>query len=46
MRFCVLGSGSSGNSTFVEHGGVRILIDAGFTKAQLEKRLRSIVQTF
>ena len=42
MRFCVLGSGSKGNSTFIEGGGTRILIDAGFSGIELERRLASI----
>ncbi|HUI93882.1 MAG TPA: MBL fold metallo-hydrolase [Chitinivibrionales bacterium] len=29
MRFCMLRSGSSGNCTFLEHGGTKILLDAG-----------------
>lgn len=29
MRFCALYSGSSGNSLFLEAGGVRLLVDAG-----------------
>ena len=42
MRFCVLGSGSKGNSTFIEGGGTRILIDAGFSGIELERRLATI----
>ncbi len=42
MRFCVLGSGSKGNSTFIEGGGTRILIDAGFSGIELERRLAAI----
>jgi phosphoribosyl 1,2-cyclic phosphodiesterase len=42
MRFCVLGSGSKGNATFVEGGETRILIDAGFSGKELEKRLAAI----
>lgn len=40
MRFAVLGSGSSGNSTVVEAGGVRLLIDAGLSAKQLVSRLQ------
>ncbi|HEY0955133.1 MAG TPA: MBL fold metallo-hydrolase [Roseateles sp.] len=43
MRFCSLGSGSSGNSTLVEASqGItttRILIDAGFSERELTRRL-------
>jgi phosphoribosyl 1,2-cyclic phosphodiesterase len=42
MRFCVLGSGSKGNATFVEAGGTRILIDAGFSGVEIERRLAAI----
>ena len=36
----VLGSGSGGNSTLIEGGGVRVLVDAGFSCRQLAQRLR------
>lgn len=39
MRIGVLGSGSDGNSTLVEAGGTRILVDAGFSGKSLERRL-------
>lgn len=42
MRFCVLGSGSKGNATFIEAGATRILIDAGFSGKELEHRLSQI----
>ncbi|MBU0481480.1 MAG: MBL fold metallo-hydrolase [Proteobacteria bacterium] len=42
MRFCVLGSGSKGNSTFIEGGDTRILVDAGFSGLELERRLASV----
>jgi len=42
MRFCVLGSGSGGNAIFVENGGDRLLIDAGFSATELGRRLESI----
>lgn len=44
MRVAVLGSGSGGNSLIVESAGVRLLIDAGFSCRQIEKRLRSLDQ--
>ena len=39
MRFSILGSGSSGNSTIIECGSTRILIDAGLSAKQLCLRL-------
>lgn len=42
MKICNLGSGSKGNSTFVEHEGYKILIDAGLGFCDLEKRLRLV----
>lgn len=42
LRFSVLGSGSTGNSTIIECGTTRILIDAGLSAKQLCLRLDSI----
>ena len=42
MKVCVLGSSSSGNSTFVASGTTRILIDAGLSYRKLSQRLESI----
>lgn len=42
MFFSVLGSGSRGNSVYVESKDTAILIDAGFSGKELERRLRSI----
>ncbi len=42
MRLAVLGSGSGGNSLVVESGGHRLLIDAGFSCRQIERRLASL----
>jgi phosphoribosyl 1,2-cyclic phosphodiesterase len=42
MRVTVLGSGSGGNATLVEAGDVRILIDAGFSGRDLERRMQEI----
>lgn len=39
MRFSVLGSGSRGNSLYIESGQTAILIDAGFSGKELAKRL-------
>ncbi|MEO6875024.1 MAG: MBL fold metallo-hydrolase [Opitutaceae bacterium] len=35
MRFCILGSGSSGNSALLTTEGARILVDAGFSAKKL-----------
>lgn len=42
MRVTVLGSGSGGNATLVEAGSFRVLVDAGFSGRDLERRLRSV----
>ena len=42
MRFCVLGSGSKGNCTYVESQGRAILIDAGFSGIEIQRRLDRI----
>ncbi len=46
MRFCSLGSGSTGNATLVEaDGGIttsRVLIDCGFSLRELEARLARV----
>jgi len=39
MKFSVLGSGSRGNSVYIESEGTALLIDAGFSGKQLESRL-------
>jgi len=39
VRFCVLGSGSRGNATYVESQGQGLLIDAGFSGVEVERRL-------
>jgi phosphoribosyl 1,2-cyclic phosphodiesterase len=42
MKVTVLGSGSSGNSILVETDGTRLLIDAGFSGRDLERRLAAV----
>ncbi len=42
MRFCVLGSGSRGNCTYIEAGDTCILIDAGFSGKEITRRLALI----
>lgn len=38
IRFAMLGSGSKGNATLVEAGGVRVLVDCGFAVREVESR--------
>lgn len=42
FRAAVLGSGSGGNAVVLESNGFRVLIDAGFSCKELERRLRLI----
>jgi phosphoribosyl 1,2-cyclic phosphodiesterase len=42
LRVCVLGSGSKGNCTYIESSDARILIDAGLSAREIERRLRQI----
>ena len=42
MKISILGSGSGGNSTYLESGNTKILIDAGFSCKKIEERLGSI----
>lgn len=42
MFFSVLGSGSQGNSIYIESGSTAILVDAGFSGKDIESRLKSI----
>lgn len=42
MRVTVLGSGSSGNAFLVEAGDVRVLVDAGFSGRELERRMAAV----
>ena len=39
MKICSLGSGSSGNSFYIEGSGTRILVDVGFNLTEIERRL-------
>src|SRR3546814_12939928 len=39
IRFAMLGSGSKGNATLIEHGSTRILVDCGFQLRETEARL-------
>lgn len=42
LRICNLGSGSSGNATFVATDEARVLFDAGFSCRQIQLRLAAI----
>ncbi len=42
MKFCVLASGSSGNSLYIESGATRVLIDAGVSRKIIQSRLSEI----
>lgn len=42
MKFSVLGSGSKGNSIFVESGATAILVDGGFSGKEIASRLSRI----
>ena len=42
IKAAVLGSGSKGNSVWVEIAGVQLLLDAGFNKKQMKLRLGTI----
>lgn len=44
VDFCltVLGSGSSGNCSLVSHGDTHLLIDAGFSGKEIQRRLESV----
>lgn len=40
MKVSVLGSGSGGNSTYVEAGNTKLLVDAGFSAKSVAERLK------
>ncbi len=42
INFMPLFSGSKGNSSFVECNGTKILVDAGVTRAKIQKKLQSV----
>ena len=42
LRVCILGSGSKGNCTYIESPQARILIDAGLSAREIDRRLRQI----
>lgn len=42
MRFCILGSGSSGNAALLVTEGTRVLVDAGFSARKLTSLLAAV----
>ena len=42
VRVCVLGSGSKGNSTFLQYGATKVLIDAGLSGEETIDRLTAV----
>ncbi len=40
LSVCILGSGSRGNAIFVSDGATSILIDAGFSAREIDRRMR------
>lgn len=42
MRLAILGSGSGGNAVIIEAAGRRLLIDAGFSCREIERRLGAL----
>ncbi|MCW5205872.1 MBL fold metallo-hydrolase [Desulfobulbus sp. F5] len=42
MNFCILGSGSRGNSILIESGSTAVLLDAGFSGKEIRRRLELI----
>ncbi|MGL5087975.1 MAG: MBL fold metallo-hydrolase, partial [Cetobacterium sp.] len=42
MKLAVLGSGSKGNSIFLETDNIKLLIDAGFSGKKTEEQLKNI----
>ena len=42
LRLCALGSGSKGNSIYIEGGGARVLVDAGLCGREITTRLEMV----
>jgi phosphoribosyl 1,2-cyclic phosphodiesterase len=42
VEYCILGSGSGGNATYVAAGNTKVLIDAGITARQIRVRLAEV----
>ena len=45
MEFCTFASGSSGNCSYLTHGDIRILIDAGISMTRIKKSLGALGET-
>lgn len=45
MRFCILGSGSSGNAALLQTEGARVLVDVGFSGRKLRQLLHDVGET-
>jgi len=41
VRVCVLASGSKGNATYISNGSAAVLVDAGLSGVEIERRLAS-----
>jgi phosphoribosyl 1,2-cyclic phosphodiesterase len=46
MKFCILGTGSSGNCALLQSAGTRVLVDAGFSARKTAQLLASIGASF
>ena len=44
LSVCVLGSGSRGNSIYVSDGATSILVDAGFSAREIDRRMRFLTK--
>jgi phosphoribosyl 1,2-cyclic phosphodiesterase len=45
MKFCILGSGSSGNCALLQTAGARVLVDAGFSARKTSQLLAAVGET-
>ncbi len=45
MKISILGSGSAGNSSFIEIGGKKILVDVGYSMKKINEKLYTINET-
>ena len=45
IKLAVLGSGSRGNSIYIASSGAKVLVDAGFSCSQIEKRMERVGET-
>ncbi|PLX74296.1 MAG: MBL fold metallo-hydrolase [Desulfuromonas sp.] len=42
MRYCLLASGSKGNAAIIESGNTRLLVDAGLSLRELQRRMQEV----